>query len=379
VTRTSATFVDYGFRRDKVGGVPCDVRPNVMGVSHGSWLIRICRVPMRSCDVSIAESKSPPAVTCVVGNDEFLVSRAVQRVLGAARRLDPGLEVVDVAAVEFGDEHVLTLDSPDLFGAARAVVVRGVQDLSDDHRAALGAFASDPLPSLYLVAVQAAGPKAKGFPDELGAKGADVVRCVPITRPAERMQFVQDEIRAVGGQSTAGAVRALVEAIGSDLRELSSAAQQLVADSDGRIDERAVARFHQGRAETTGFAVADAAVLGQTGEALALLRSALETGTAAVLLTSALASGLRDIAKVRSASGGPAEIARTLNMPPWKVEKATRVARGWTDEGLAEAVRAVADADGEVKGGAVDVDHALQRAVLAVIHARNPEKRAARP
>lgn len=334
---------------------------------------------MRSCSVPTAASTTPPAVTCVVGNDEFLVSRAVKRVLGVARRLDPDLEVLDVTAAEFGDEHVLALDSPDLFGAARAVIVRGTQDVGDAYRDALLAFADDPLPNLYLVAVHAAGPKLKGFPDELGTRGADVVRCAPITRPAERMQFVQDEIRAEGGQSTAGAVRALVEAVGSDLRELSSAARQLVADANGRIDEAAVARFHQGRAETTGFAVADAAVLGQTGEAMALLRSALDTGTAPVLLTSALASGLRDVAKVRAAAGRPADIARTLNMPPWKVEKATRVARGWTDDGLAEAVRAVADADGDVKGGAVDVDHALQRAVLAVIRARNADRRPARP
>jgi DNA polymerase-3 subunit delta len=317
-------------------------------------------------------------VTCVVGNDEFLVARAVSRVLGAARRGDPSLEVVDVLGTDFTDEHVMTLASPDLFGAARAVVVRGTQDLDDNHRDELLAFAADPLPDLFLVAVQAAGPKAKGFPDELAARGADVVRCAPITRPAERMQFVQDEIRAAGGQSTAGAVRALVEAVGNDLRELSSAARQLVADAGGRIDEPAVARFHQGRAETTGFAVADAVIVGQTSEALALLRSALETGTAPVLLTSALASGLRDVARVRMTPGRPADVARALNMPPWKVEKATRVARGWTDDGLAEAVRAVAEADGEVKGGAVDVDHALQRAVLAVIRARTPDRRASR-
>ena len=333
---------------------------------------------MRSCGVSPAASAAPPAVTCVIGNDEFLVSQAVQRVVSAARRLDSALEVVDVAANEFGNEHVMVLDSPNLFGAARALVVRGTQDLSDEHRAALAAFAADPLPDLYLVAVHAAGPKAKAFPEELATTGAELVRCVPLTRPAERMQFVQDEIRAAGGQSTAGAVRALVEAVGTDLRELSAAARQLVADSAGRIDEPAVARFHQGRAETTGFAVADAVILGQPGEALALLRSALETGTAPVLLTSALASGLRDIAKVRSASGSQAEMARSLNMPPWKVEKTSRVARGWTDDGLAEAIRAVADADGDVKGGAVDVDHALQRAVLAVIRARHQERRPSR-
>lgn len=313
---------------------------------------------------------SSASVVCVVGNDEFLVSRAVRDVLAAARAADPTLDVTDLTAAEFGDEHVMALSSPDLFGGARAIVVREIQDLGDDHKQALLEYVADPLPDLVLIAVQGAGPKAKAFPDQLAAAGAEVVRCVPITRPAERLQFVQDEIRAVGGQSTAGAVRALTEAVGGDLRELSSAARQLVADTNGRIDEQAVARFHSGRAETTGFAVADAAVTGQAAEALALLTSALETGTAHVLISSALASGLRDIARVRAAGGSPGAIAKSLGMPPWKVEKSQRVARGWSDESLTLAIEAVARADGEVKGAAVDVDHALQRAVLAVVAAR---------
>lgn len=313
---------------------------------------------------------SSVGVVCVVGNDEFLVARAVHRVLDAARVADSALDVTDVAAVEFGDEHVLSLASPDLFGGARAIVVRDVQDLADPYKQAFLDFAENPLPGLTLIAVQGAGPKAKGFPEQLTAAGAELVRCAPITRPSERLQFVQDEIRAAGGHSTAGAVRALTEAVGTDLRELSSAAHQLVADTDGRIDEQAVARFHSGRAETTGFAVADAAVTGQATEALALLCSAIETGTAHVLISAALASGLRDIARVRSAGGSPTAIAKTLGMAPWKVEKSQRVARGWSDESLTAAITAVARADGEVKGGAVDVDHALQRAVLAVLAAR---------
>jgi DNA polymerase-3 subunit delta len=310
------------------------------------------------------------AVVCVVGNDEFLVARAVRRILHVARTADPSLDVTDVSANEFGDEHVLALASPDLFGGARAIVVREVQDLSDEHKKALLEYVADPLPDLALIAVQGAGPKAKGYPDQLAAAGAELIRCVPITRPAERLQFVQDEIRAVGGHSTAGAVRSLADAVGTDLRELSSAARQLVADTNGRIDEAAVARFHSGRAETTGFAVADAAVTGQAAEALALLTSAIETGTAHVLISSALASGLRDIARVRAAGGSPGAIAKTLGMPPWKVEKAQRVARGWSDESLALAIGAVARADADVKGAAADVDYALQRAVLSVVAAR---------
>jgi DNA polymerase-3 subunit delta len=185
------------------------------------------------------------------------------------------------------------------------------------------------------------------------------------------MEFVQAEIRRAGGQSTAGAVRALVAAVGNDLRELSSAATQLVSDAPGLLDEDAVARFHRGRAETSGFAVAEAAIAGQVAESIALLRSALETGTAPVLLTSALASGLRDVVRVRGAGNRPpAQLARDLGMPPWKVDKTLRTARGWTDDGLADGIRAVAEADAGVKGAADDAAFTVQQAVLRVLSAR---------
>ena len=38
-------------------------------------------------------------------------------------------------------------------------------------------------------------------------------------------------------------------------------------------------------------------------------------------------------------------------MAPWQVDKARRSLTGWTAEGLARSLRAVAAADFEVKGG----------------------------
>jgi DNA polymerase-3 subunit delta len=57
-------------------------------------------------------------------------------------------------------------------------------------------------------------------------------------------------------------------------------------------------------------------------------------------------------------------------MPPWKVEKTQRQARGWRPEGLSAALTAVAEADAEVKGAAADPDYAVERLLLAVVQAR---------
>ena len=89
------------------------------------------------------------------------------------------------------------------------------------------------------------------------------VDCPKLTRASERTDFVRSEFRRVGRQADAEAVRALLDAIGGDLRELASAVDQLASDTDGRINAATVARYYRGRAEATGFSVADHAVEGR--------------------------------------------------------------------------------------------------------------------
>ena len=229
------------------------------------------------------------------------------------------------------------------------------------------------MPDTLLIIAHSGVTKGKKLVEAVQAAGADVVRCAKLSKPAERLTFVQNEIRSLGRTSTAGACRALVDTVGNDLRELAAAIGQLVADSAAseNIDERVVARFHRGRAETSGFQIADAAVSGDAAGALSLLRQAMGTGTADLLVVSALAGAVRDLANVRGAgSASPGAIAKQLGMPPWKVEKALRGSRGWSDTGLATALQAVAEADLMVKGAGVSAAYALERAVLRVAAAR---------
>ncbi|HMA47202.1 MAG TPA: DNA polymerase III subunit delta, partial [Frankiaceae bacterium] len=223
--------------------------------------------------------------TLVTGDEELLVSRAVAEVVAAARERDPQVEVSDRAPGEFGDGDMLDLSSPSMFGGLRVVVVRAAQDLPDPLRDALVAYAGRPLPDVVLVVVHT-GARNKKLVDALKVAGARVVSAARVTRPKDRQQFVVAEVRRRGGRVTDAAARALVDAVGSELRELAAVCHQLVADTGGVVDETAVARYHRGRAETTGFAVADAAIAGDLGQALTLLRQALDRGTAPVLVCS---------------------------------------------------------------------------------------------
>ena len=160
--------------------------------------------------------------------------------------------------------------------------------------------------------------------------------------------------------------------MGSDLRELAAACDQLAADTDGAIDETVVARYYRGRAEATGFTVADRAVEGHLAQALEQLRWALATGVSPVLICSALAQGVRLLGRVGAAPRGAssAALAAEVGAPPWKIDRVRQQLRGWHPNGIARALHAVAEADAQVKGEATSAAYALERAVRRIVAAR---------
>jgi len=302
-------------------------------------------------------------VTVVVGDEEFLVARAVSVAVtdfGAA-----AADVRDVACAELSIEEIAELTSPSLFGDCPVLVVRGVQDAGKDIAAALLAAAE--LPDARVVVTHAGGVKGKAVLDGLKGAGARLVEVPRIRSPRDREQFVADEIRAAGGSIARDAVADLVAAIGGDLRELATACVQLVADAGPSVSAEDVAAHHRGRAESTGYAVADRAVEGDVAAALETLRWAFATGLDPVLVSSSLAANLRTIAAVASAGrGSPDALAGPLGMPAWKIRRAQGWARCWRPDTLRLAVLAVAEADARIKGAADDAAYAAERAVVTV-------------
>jgi DNA polymerase-3 subunit delta len=212
---------------------------------------------------------------------------------------------------------------------------------------------------------------AKDLIGALRSADAHVVECPRITKPADREAFVRNEIRRAGGKTDADAVSALIDSVGSDLRELASAAAQLVADTGGEVTAEEVRRYHRGRADVTGFAVAEKAITGDVPGALEMLRWAMQLGVPHVLVADALADGVRTVAKVAGAGrADPYRLSTELGMPTWKVRKALSQSRGWHPAGLVAAMQVVAEVNADVKGVAVDADYALQRAVLRLAEAR---------
>jgi DNA polymerase III subunit delta len=310
-------------------------------------------------------------VRLVLGDEELLCSRAVAEVKDRVRAADPDCDVRELLAGEVRPPDLFELLSPSLFGERRVVVLLGAQDVAKEVIEAVLGYLADPAPEVLLVVVHSGGARGKALVDGLRKAGAEVVVCARLTRPEERMDFIRAEVRRAGGAIAADAVATLLEAVGSDLRELATVCAQLVNDTGGRITAADVARYHRGRAEVSGFNIADRAVVGDVAGALEALRWAMAIGVPHVLVADALADGVRNIARVLEVGrGNPQQLATKLGMPPWKLRRAQTQARGWTEPGVRAAMRLVADLNAEVKGAAVDSAYALEHAVLALAESR---------
>ena len=139
----------------------------------------------------------------------------------------------DLEAAALGQGELAAFTSPSLFGGGAVVVVRNAQNAGKEIAAELTKYAKGPAPDAAVILTHAGGVKGKALLTDLAKTGARQVDCPKLTRASERTDFVKNEFRRVGRQADADAVRALLDAIGGDLRELASAADQLASDTDG--------------------------------------------------------------------------------------------------------------------------------------------------
>ena len=234
----------------------------------------------------------------ITGPEAVIADRALSATLDDLRAADPDLEVIRLAAETYEAGALGMHASPSLFGGAKCIVVADLDEAPDELQEDLLAFLAAPDPDVTLVVTHKSGQRGKKVLDTLKKSQARVLEAPAIKTDRDKTDFAAHEFRAAGRRATPDAVRALIEAVGKDVRELAAACQQLVADTTGTIDEELVAKYHGGKVEATGFKVADAAVAGNAGEALRLLRHAIATGVDPVPIVAVLAQQLRQLVKV---------------------------------------------------------------------------------
>jgi len=296
-------------------------------------------------------------ITLLIGPESYLAGRALQNLRNRARAQNPELEIVEIS--DYSPGALLSAAAPSLFAEPRLISVTA---LGDGLLEELLEFSELDVSDVFVV-VRVPNLTGQGGKLKNGLKAAQIIACDELRREADRSAFVKQEFAAAGLTAEPAAVRSLVEAFAEDLGELGAACQQLAASATKQVTKAQVDAIFMGRVETNSFKIADAALSGNTAEAIRLLRHGLSTGVDSVALAAALAMRVRQLARISSDRQAS---AASLGIQQWQLDRIRKDLAGWTEAGLANLVRLSAETDHAVKGASRDPEYALEKMLLAM-------------
>jgi DNA polymerase-3 subunit delta len=309
-------------------------------------------------------------VYLIHGSEELLLERAVRRLkdrLAKVADLDFNMETFDGDS-DSADGIVNAANTMPFMSDRRLVIVRGVDKMAAADQGVLADYAKDPAPFTALVLVAAKVNRGSRLYKAIDALGGAAEYAAPKRGeyPAEVTRLFAEH----GKQAASEAARALVDAVGRDLRRLDTEVDKVVAYVGERekVTAADIAAVVTAGAVTV-FEFTDALGSRDTGTAIAKLRRLLESGES---VHGMLAMAVRH---VRALLGARAlmdrrvrvdEMAPMLSMAPWQVRNVVGQAGNFEPRELSCALRDAAAVEAELKSGAVDGAVVLQRWVVSV-------------
>ena len=309
----------------------------------------------------------PAPVILVSGPQDFFADRAIKAVNAELKAKNQDLEVVEISGADYVAGQIFDLASAGLFGDSKLVVIDGVERCTDALITDGVEYLNQPSEDAVVIfRHNGKSVRGKKLLETLRANEAFVeATCTDTNKEADKISFVENEFIAKGRKIQRAAAQALVDIFSTDYEELAAAASQLQLDDAGDITPELVEKYFGGRLETTVFKVADAAFDGQGAQALLLLRHALDQGLEPVLLVVTFSKKINQLAKIY---GNPRATAANMGMPDWLFTKIRQATSGWTEDGVARVIHAIAETDYAVKGGEKDSQYALERLVSLVVN-----------
>jgi DNA polymerase-3 subunit delta len=313
----------------------------------------------------------------IKGKEEFLRSRARKEVVARALKSAPDTPVIEMSAKNYAKGRLAEALSPSLLSPSSVVVVDDAESYATDDF---------PLDVLKLVEQAQAGSfegtlilqhtgvvKGKKFITAIEGltkqKKAEIHPAEEIKRDDQKQAFVAAEFRKHKMSVANDGAAMLVQYVGDNLGELVGYVNQLAGDAPegtATISKDYINQYFQGLQQVDVFEIINAAVAGNLGRSLALLRHAYEQGESPASLIPRFVVKIRQIGKVAGAKRlglGPAD----LKMSPWQVTNVQKESRDFTSTRLANSVQGLAAADVAAKGGSLDAGrYELERALTAI-------------
>ncbi|MFP5225333.1 MAG: DNA polymerase III subunit delta [Actinomycetota bacterium] len=283
------------------------------------------------------------ALTVIMGDSEFLVDEEYKRVRD--HLLGSGQTLEEVSADD--DEAVANaLDTPSLFGGGRLIALRGNATALDAHKDRLIRFAEDPIPDTSVVVVTWGAQKLK---KALGTR-AEIFE-VQAPKPWETAAWLVKHAKGKKRPITGEAAELLVELLGSDLRELASAYDQLSLGVKGSIDAATVTASFRGGQGSALYTFLDAVLLRDRASSLQHLQSLMAAGDHPLVVHAALVKQFRALAACAGQDRNSRPSAKELDVAQGYINRAGKHERRWDNDSIRRALVALAEADLALKGG----------------------------
>jgi DNA polymerase-3 subunit delta len=268
-------------------------------------------------------------------------------------------------AVAEGAEILGALQTSSLLGGKRLVVVRDAQDLKKEQTETLAAYLESPSPDSILVLV--ADGKTK-LDSAIRAMGAVVSLDTPKGR--KLAAWVRERAGDHKIKIDDRGAYALVDTVGSELRDLDGALSQLATSlgTGARISQAQVWEAFPRLADERVFAFTDAVGDRKLSVAMSTLRRLLDQGDEPLVLFGSLNAHIKRMLRARRfAERGAQAVGDALGLPGWRAERLQRQSRSYREEELIAAVATLAETDVEMKGGDLPPAAALERAVVRIV------------
>jgi len=279
----------------------------------------------------------------ILSDSEFLASLELEQV--RAQWMKKGYAVEEVDPLD-AQAVFYALDTQSLFGDGRFVVIRGTAQQLEQHADRFKAWAQSPPPEVAAAIVVGRSQKLK---KALG--GVADVREAAGPKPWETADWLVRHVKGLGRQMRKEAAEALVEHLGTDLRELATAVEQLTLATNGPIGVDVVNKLFRGL-ESQVWVFLDTVLRRDRSQALRHLHALVRGGQHPLAVHATLARQFRALAAVKGEGRVNAnELARELDLTPAYINRATKNGRNFDPSEVRRAFRLLADADLALKGG----------------------------
>ena len=279
---------------------------------------------------------------------------------------DPLAEVGLDADVEPA-ELATVLGTDSLLGGRRLVIVRDASSLKKDQLETLGRYLESPSPGTVLVLVASGKTKLDAAVKKVGA----VVALDP-PRGRKLAAWVRQRAAALDLRLDDRAAWALIDSVGTELRDLAEALEQLMTrlGPGARVGTAEVRRAFARLADQRMYVLTDALGDRNLARAMTALRRLLLQGEEPLVLFGALAAHVRRLLRIRRVAGSGARVVgEALGMPAWRAERMVKQALAYEEEELVMAVSLLAQADFDLKGGDLPPPAVLERVVVEIVTA----------